>query len=669
MMNAFPAILLLGILFPPPQGDASRSDQATDFVQCRIPDGWHDFRTTRALSRLYYVSPDLLSGETFAGDAIDVDVLLTVQMDQLQASLAEKNPRDLADYVFLFKVKLYGEAEMPLEMSQVEPRTIDGIDGFECLFDKDDGDRERTFVGRRHGFMYVVNFSYNADRNQKELELASSAIASVRFPDLRHDGPIRQYVTDEGDFAVELPEGWHAKRVVDGKTSTYYVTREELSGTAPKVGVGLEIMKWLDYSHDAPADLSGTDEKTRDSWFTLIRFIKDSETEALVEYSCTDTEISDLDARRLESSRPWKDGSPAIHSVDLVAAKDDTLVHARFRCPESEWPIYQEVVRHAEESLQMVIGRSAVPPWIANTYTGRYGDALLMADRLAPQVPGHFIPVRDPAPGSTAGWQTEDSVRRLMLQVVSGTSAKEFIDGWRKQLPKGVEAELTFKNHLDDGVSEAAFQTHLPNGRDPWMWMRAIDVGDGRLFWLNATLYDKEEWIKELEPVYQAFIDHRSSLTFADGNSFEMNLPGTAIRFKAPKEWKMSLDLCREVVSYVGEDGQVSLSVSVPDEERSYVWQAVSTESLMESLARAPELEEKADRRLSGGKDKRDRDRIYLITQKGTGRRWVREQTRHVNGLVVTLKVSFVSENSRTDASAARRAAPIFTSWKVVPEK
>ncbi len=626
-----------------------------------LPDGWSRQWKTAAHSRTWRFSPSAIDDATFATTVFDVDVLLTVQLDQPKRELADLAPRDLAERIFATKVDQYGAAGIPIGHGEVAAATVAGVAGFQTLFDKRDGDVERTFVAPASPFIVLVTLSYNEDRDGAHLPAAESLWRSL---DLDRGGTLaetRTFSDSSGSFGLPLPSDWVSRVIDEGSYHRFLATPEPTTGDS--FVVGFELMIWADYSKHAPRELSGSDEKVRDGWVATALYVVDEGTRA-VPMTPVPMVKNGIEGYRVEVSRVPSSGG-ARHRLHFIGALDDVLIDATFSAPEIEWPRYATTFERALDRLELHVGRGAVSPILPNEHTGRYGDALLLADVIDDALSEGWILVRAPAPGSSAGWQSDDERRRILLKVEGAASAKGFADDWRKQLPGGTDADELFRRN-GRGAEEVGFAIHLPNGREVFMHMAALDAGDGRIFWLNATLDSTDdEARREFDEIVATAAKRAPTLARDDRGVVRFTLPAKLeAHFTPPKDWNEGRSRCRSVVSFDGDGSSVELRVQPIESHASYVWDGVEREDRMNVLGFG-EPATLAERRLPGGESGENRELTSLRTTAAGERVWTRAQTLHRAGHAATLTVTIPLAEKEKPIAAERRARPIFTSFKV----
>jgi len=609
-------------------------------------------------------SPTPIDDETFAGSAFDVSVLLQVQLDQPRPEFVGLDPMSLAEAIFESKVEQYAAAGVSIEYGEATEAMVAGVAGYESLFAQEDGDLERTFVGAAPPFLLLVTQSYEPETDRSVVAAAGRVWKSLEL-DLGEDLVESRVFSDrDGTWGVPLPSNWIQREDRDGDHLTFTVARDpERDGSFE---VGFELMIWRDYSKVAPATLSGTDEQVRDGWLAAVLYLV-TEGAKSVPMPMVSLEKNHIDGRRAEVGRESPSGK-ARHRLHFVGALDDVLVDATFSAPELEWPRYQGVFERALDALEIYVGRRAVSPAIENERTGRYCDALLVADAIEANLTEGWIPVRIPAPGSTAGWQSEDDRRRLLIKVQEEVTAKEFIDNWRQQLPPDIDAEPVFRRDRD-GAEEAGVLIRAPR-REVFMHIVAIPAGEERIYWLNATLDPTDEEAKaEFDGLIDVALETQPELSRDRRGDVVFTLPDRMeARFTPPEGWEETRSLCRTAIAFEDGDARVSLSVEPTTSHASYAWEGVDVEHRMDMLARG-EPEVLAHRELAGGDGGQNLEVTTLRTDRDGDREWRRIRLMHRGGHVATLTVSIPLPEKEKPISAERRARKILSSFKVSAPK
>lgn len=638
----------------PPALDAA----ADDPLSIVLPDDWTTSVTTVPHSRSWTFNPEGQEGD-------DANVSLRVQLDRPRPDFAGKPPRETAEAIFAFKTKLYADQNIPLESGPVTAANVAEIDGFACDFEKPDGGVEETFVAPIDEWLLLVTFSYRKLEDASFIAPGRAAVASIEFDFGKTllAEPTSRFHDAGGRCAIDLPSTWRTRETKDNLSITLSVSPDEIEGE--EFDVGCSILIWPRYSKSAPKELGGSDEKVRDGWIAFVGFVTTND-DKVVTLPLTDAKFDDIDGKLVEVARGSKDGDDAArHRLHFVAAKDDTLIDVSFRAPELAWPRYAPLFERALKTLILNVGRHAFPSSTPNSVSGRYGSALLFAHLLAPHLPEDYIVVLDPAPQSSAGWQTPNDKRRLMLTMRPATSAKEFASGYRSQLPPGWQATEVFANDLSSDVSEVGFTVELPNGREPFSHFLAANAGPGFVHWLNATLdLDDEEGREALKPLFAAFARARPHVSIAADRQVTFVSPGIRVRFAPPKTWTETFERSRAVIAFSGGDGAVALEVR-DDVNRSFVDEGEVIEARMNDLTQVGSIETLGEKKLGGGQGGQDLEVTRLITAGNGARTFERTRTQHRLGHQVKLIVQIPLGSGEKPAAAEKRAAPIFTSLKI----
>ncbi len=671
MLRAGIVVLVeLSFLLSSPNARGSVAE-GSDILSAKLPPGWHRRVLTVPHSRTWTFSPAELPPDEEKGE-VENDVKIAVQLDVPKSDLAKPTLRESADALFQFKTKVYRDAHIELKAGPVADHKIAGVDALECDFTNPEGGVEETIVGTIGKRLLLVTFSYPAKYAAADIDIGHQLMKSLAF-DLGESlvkAKATAFHDSKGSCVIALPATWKTHEKIDGSSRT--LTIAPVLPTDDDPVTGCTALIWPHYSRSAPGDLSGTDEKVRDGWTALAGYVVEKGDKA-VPLPIGKVVIAGVEGNRVEVARGKEDGSgPASHALHFIASKDDTLLDITFRASELEWPRYEALFEKAFVSLELNVGNAAVLPTESNGQTGRYGNALLLADLLAKQLPKEYITVLDPAPRSSAGWQTPNDRRRVMLAMRAGQSVKDVIAKYSTELPPDWPSTTVFQNDLTNDCSEVGITVKLPNGRESFAHMLAGDAGEGYVYCLQLTLSpDDEEGKEALKPLIDVFVKNRPKISVATDHTVTFGAPHLRARFTPPKAWRTSFDRCRAAISFTSEsEGTAALEVRHFTPDFCYVNQGEAMEKRLAELTSSAKIEKLGSKKIPGSKagpDHPDTETTEMRTLENGDRVWSRTRTVNQPGYAVSLVVEIPLKKADKATLAEQRAAPIFASLKVDP--
>lgn len=662
-LSVFVALLAAAAL---PCARAAAAADPRDVLRAALPAGWQREVEVLPHARHWRFWPAAAVEPGASDEGERRHVQLEVQLDVPQREFSAADPRATADAIFAFKQKVYADQGEELEPGPVAAARVAGLDGFARTYARAGGITEETFVAAVDRRVLIVNLAF---RSAEDAVLAAAAralresLSIDRGADLLLE-PTESFHDSEAACALVLPSSWAAREERSSSSRTLIVSPAE--GDAAAADASVEVMIWPRYSKSAPSELSGTDEKAREGWTAAAAFVTQQGMK-VVALPIVPATISGVLGNRVEVSRAPEGATGTVrHRLHFIAAVDDTLLDVEFEAPELSWPRFEPVFERALAGLELNLGKDAVHPDVPNSAAGRHGDALLLADRLAAAIPAGYIRVLDPAPGSAAGWQTEDDKRRIMLTSRGAKSAQEFIANYRAQIPKDWGTTELERKDLAPHAAEIRFTTELPNGKTPLTRMAAVAVGRDRVLWLNAVLDpDDAEGMAALDPVFAAFVAERPLLEIAGDRKTTFSAPGLRVRFAPPKSWEDRYQRSRAVVSFEHDTGTVALEVRPIEATPCPRHAAEAIEQRMAARTREGKLETLAEKKLSGGKGGQDVERTTLLTAPSGKRLWTRTRVLHRCGHSVALIFEIPLRTGEKPAAAEGRAAPVLASLQV----